>query len=1026
MAFGKGPPMSRCPSCSADQPDGARFCNACGGRISPPPQARVGVRKIVTVLFCDLVESTALGGRLDAETVRTLMLRYYAAMRACVERHGGAVEKFVGDAVMAVFGIPAVHEDDALRAVRAALEMRGAVAALNADLRGRLAFPLDVRIGVNTGEVIATVDDLRADTLVSGDVVNIAARLEQGASPGEILIGQDVYRLTRETVATQETPPLAAKGVGRPLPAWRVLGLAAPSLPARRVGFHGRALDLALLENCLARSARHRSFQLCTVYGEAGMGKTRLAEQVLSKARAAGVHGGIAACPAYGAQGTLLALVCAMRQAALSMGREVCELLPGPLAEGAVGAARTETFTAVRRALESLCETGPVLLVLDDVHWADASLLDLIDLLALRMKNSPLTILCLTRIELLERRPDWSGGRLSATSLTLAPFAPGECEALGRALLRHSPLDERVLSRCAEASMGNPFFLEQFLQTESERQGSDDFPLTVQSVVAARLDRLSGDQRAVLEWAAVTGHTFSYSVLEECCGHIDGLRPALEALDDKLLVRRAGGGEDEYEFCGRQIHDICYAAIAKTERAHRHRALGDVYTARGDPGGMAGHHYRSALLYWEEVLYEDEEVDRVRVASGTAFLRFGRAGLALEDLPRAEAALRRAVEMLRLSDGAPAREATAMLMDTVSALGDSEAALGLADDLVAEAERVGDTRLACYGRMERVAISPTADPLELERTASAAARICALEGDRLGQVRAWMRLGQAAARQGRQTQAGEHFARAARDARRTPGVLGLPTIVGGLAYALRSGNEDCARAIEACEDLLAEFAAGGGAVRATIGSPLAELLAMRGRFAEAHARMRESIDIIDDLGYPEPRAAMEVFQMSIALLERDVESAVYHAEQAENLYRKLGVVSPQWLANQTARVLLEAGRIDEAADLIEGAIGARRSGEASSTAGMVSTLSVHARILAARSRFAQAVESSARAEALTVGIESLSLRATVFLDRALIAARAGDAAERDRAGARARALFRRKGHLVGAGWAETLCERDAV
>ena len=1022
----------RCPSCSAEQADGARFCSACGTEVDPAPAAtRSGIRKIVSILFCDLVGSTALGSTLDAETMRTLMMRYYAGMRQCVERHGGRVEKFVGDAVMAVFGVPAVHEDDALRAVRAALEMHREVAALNARLGDRLTVPLGIRIGINTGEVVATVDDLNADNLVAGDVVNIAARLEQAAASGHVVIGEGVHRLTRDSVVVERLDPISAKGVARPLTAYRVVSLAVAAAPARRAGFHGRSLELAALRNCLARASGHRSFQLCTVYGEAGMGKTRLAEQLLATLSTHEARAAMAGCPAYGTDGTLLPMVAAIRRAAEDLGRDVAELLPGKLVEGAVGDLPAETFAAIRRGLESLCRDTTVLLVLDDLHWADASLLDLLDSLARRMKNSPLMVLCLARIDLLERRPDWAGGKLSAVSLTLAPFREDECEALGRELLRQAPLTERVLDRCVEASMGNPFFLEQFLQMESEQQEPDDFPLTVQSAVAARLDRLSRDQRTVLEWAGVIGHAFTTVVLEQCCGSTVDLGPILDALDDKLLIRR--NTEGDYEFCGKQVHDICYAAIPKVERAHRHRALGDVYSGQDARPGLAGHHYRSALMYWNEVFYDGDEVDEVRRDAGLSFLRSGRAGLVAEDLPRAETALRRAVELLRSGDGTPALEAKAMLMDTMGALGDGRVALDLADELFTEAELAGSERYARYGRMERVALSPGADPAQLEELAQQVERICAQEGDTAGSVRAWTRLGQAADRQGRHAEAAGHFGRAVEHARRSPGVLGLLTVLGGLASSMRSGTEDCANAIEACEGLLAEFGPARAGVWAAIGAPLAELLAMRGRFAEAHRRIAESIDVVDELGFPEPRAAMETFQTTIALLERDVPAAMDHLEQARNLYAKIGVRSPLWLAAQTGRVLLEAGLVEQAADAVRPLLGAEQARNPAevaagtpAVAGLVGALSLHARILAARSRPDEAVAASDQAQELMVGVESLTLRATVYLDRALIAAAAGDRAAVEEKSRQAQELFERKGHLVGAGWAARLREEGRL
>ena len=399
--------MTTCPSCGAENPAGFRFCGSCGAALEETAPARE-VRKTVTILFCDVTGSTALGERLDSESLRRVMERYFTLAREVLERHGGKVEKFIGDAVMAVFGIPAVHEDDALRAARAAHELREELRGLNADLQREFGTELQVRIGVNTGEVVTS----EGGTLATGDAVNVAARLEQAAEPGDILIGDSTRQLAEGALELELVEPVEAKGKSEPLVAYRLLGVR-PDTPGfeRRFDapFVGRGGELEQLVQAYARAVRDSSCQLFTVLGPAGIGKSRLVVEFVESQPDAIVLRG--RCLAYGDGITYFPLVEILEQIATDaeLGRVIAA---DPEAAGllntvstAIGLAdeevvsREDTFRAVRRLFETFAGSSPLILIFDDVHWAEQTLLDLVDHIADWSREAPILLLCMARPE---------------------------------------------------------------------------------------------------------------------------------------------------------------------------------------------------------------------------------------------------------------------------------------------------------------------------------------------------------------------------------------------------------------------------------------------------------------------------------------------------------------------------------------------------------------------------------------------------------------------------------------------------
>ena len=448
-------------------------------RAQPPPQE---VRKTVTIVFCDLKDSTALGDRLDSEALREVLALYFSAMKPVLDRHGGTIEKYIGDAIMAVFGLPRMHEDDALRAVRAAAQMREALAELNVTLRAEFGVTLENRTGVNTGEVV-TGDTGGSQRLATGDTVNVAARLEQAAPTGEILIGESTYRLVRDTVEVVPVEPLTLKGKPEPVPAYRLLSVTAGATSARPADrpLIGRAREIAALDAEFRRSVAGSECRLVTLLGEAGVGKSRLIEEfVRSIADEAAVLQG--RCLSYGDGITFWPLAEVFRQAAGIVPEDSEEDAHAKLAscfgeqladatsriESVMGLSqhqygKDELSWAVRAVLEELVRRRPLVVVFDDIHWAEATFLDLIEHILDASLRVPLLLVCTARRELHEDRPSFAAGRPAASQIELGELSREECGLVVRNLLGEASLPEPLGQRILGLAEGNPLFIEQML-----------------------------------------------------------------------------------------------------------------------------------------------------------------------------------------------------------------------------------------------------------------------------------------------------------------------------------------------------------------------------------------------------------------------------------------------------------------------------------------------------------------------------------------------------------------------------------
>lgn len=676
--------MVTCSRCGQENPEGFAFCGACGAPLAPQVAARE-VRKTVTVVFSDVTGSTALGEHLDPESLRRVMGRYFDEMRSVVESHEGIVEKFIGDAVMAVFGIPVLHEDDALRAVRAAAEMRERLSALNEELERDWGVTIAVRTGVNTGEVVAG-DALGGQRFATGDAVNVAKRFEEAAPPGEILLGEPTYHFVRDAVEVEAVEPLGLKGKSEPLGAYRLLSLER-SLPgrARRLDspMVGRERELAALQQAYERAVEERACHLFTVLGAAGVGKSRLVTEFLAGigSESCLLRG---RCLPYGESITYWPLVEALRGlygddplpgiAAAVSGHEA-DLITGRIGAvvgvgGSLGPS-DETAWAVRRLFEAEARDRPLLAVFDDLQWADPTFLDLVENLADWARDAPILLVCLARPEFLDERPGWGGGKFNATSVLLERLTEGESVELVGNLLGRAQLDEDVQARIMDAAEGNPLFVEEMLgmliddgllsRSNGNWVPAADLsqitvPPTIHALLSARLDRLGRDERAVIERGSVEGKVFHRGAVAELSA--EQLRESvfanLQTLVRKELIRPDRTdlpGEDAFRFRHLLIRDAAYEAMPKELRADLHARFADWLDRVGaehlaERNEIIGYHLEQAYRYRTELAPIDDAARALALRAGEQLGRAARRAMQRADVAATMGLSERALALL--------------------------------------------------------------------------------------------------------------------------------------------------------------------------------------------------------------------------------------------------------------------------------------------------------------------------------------------------------------------------------------------
>jgi class 3 adenylate cyclase/tetratricopeptide (TPR) repeat protein len=820
------------------------------------------VRKTVTLVFCDVADSTTLGEQLDPEALRDVLTRYHAAARDVLERHGGTIEKFVGDAVMAAFGIPVVHEDDAVRAVRAAVELRAAIAELNDELERAYGRRLGVRTGVNTGEVVAG-DPAQGQAFATGDAVVVAQRLEAAAGGGEILIGEATWRLVRDAVTAEPLPPIAVKGKSEPVAAWRLLDVEPGAAGwSRRMdsALVGRSSELARLGLELGLAKGERACRTVTIVGEPGVGKSRLAaELVASLEKDALVLEGH--CLPYGNGITYWPLVEIVSEldldavlAAEPDGAEVHSRLLEAVGRAQPRSRSDELYWAVRRLLETLGRDRPVVAVLDDVQWAEPAFLDLIEYLNGWSRDAAILICCLARSEFAEMRPGW-------TLLPLEPLKANDATALLENLA--GPFDRRAAGELRRATGGNPLFLEEMVRMLEENGrlverdgvveaelGSLPVPETIQAVLAARLDRLEPDERDVLQRASVIGQVFWWGPIAELTPpeRVGAVSGRLQSLVRKGLLRpdrQALAGEDGFRFAHILVRDAAYDSMPKRLRGELHERFADWLEPRAaerpELDEILGHHLERARALRLELRPAGGDEEGLASRAFEALTRAGRRALGRGDLHAARGLLERAAAVLSDAD-----ERRLELMPELGLVLTEAGQLVEAERVLSEAIERSQGRLRLAAQIERAALRLRSDPRggwegDLAVVEQALPSLIAVDGNvRVDRAlgRGWFLVGLVRGLWAGRFAEGESaleraliHARAAGDRRQEA------EIVRNLGFAAWSGPMPVPVAIERCNDLLAA-AADDTFVAAGCRRWLASLLARQGHFDEARAAGR--------------------------------------------------------------------------------------------------------------------------------------------------------------------------------------------
>jgi predicted ATPase/class 3 adenylate cyclase len=612
-------------------------------------------RKLASVLFVDLVDSSALVAASDPEVVRRRVNRYFEHVSRCIEALGGTVEKFAGDAVMAAFGVPIAHENHAERALRAALQILSTVEELG----------LQVRIGVEAGEVV--VEDAES-TFATGDAVNVAARLQQNAPEGGILIGQGVLRLAGPRVEAEEFAALDVRGRDAPLRSWRLIAVRGwTGRPLATAPLVGREAELELLQNTYARAVRDRRAHLVTIFGEPGIGKSRLVHEFVEGIERATILRG--RCLPFGEGVTYWALAEMVKQSAgisdddpvseaFDKLRACCEseaiadLLAS--ASGLLGASereqsREELVWAARAWAEQLAEVQPLVLVFEDIHWAEEPLLDVIEQLAQSLRDVPLLLVSLARAELLEARPTWGGGSLRAAAIELSPLTVDESMELAEALTRDGELPAARRALVLEKAEGNPLFLEETIRMLAEHDGGDeDIPDSIQALIAARIDRLPIDEKRLLQHASVVGRVFWPGPLEQRDPDTDiaGLLDALVAREFVTREERSTiSGEQAFRFKHVLIRDVAYSALSKGERAELHAGFAGWLAERAGDELLEIRAYHLDQAVCLHIDLDGSAPDDLRVDAAVALEGAGRRALQREAFQTARKQLVRALEL---------------------------------------------------------------------------------------------------------------------------------------------------------------------------------------------------------------------------------------------------------------------------------------------------------------------------------------------------------------------------------------------
>lgn len=1052
-----------CDTCGAANEPVLRRCSTCGAVLAAGDRTRES-RRTVTIVFADPKPATVDGAPLAADETRQVMARYIEVMRPILERHGGTVEKFIGDAMMAVFGLPLRHEDDAGRAVRAASEMQAALLDLNEELVERFGVRFSNPIGVNTGTVVAG-DASTGQRLVTGDAVNVAARLEQTAGAGEVILGDLTRRLVGDAAEVAPLAPLTLKGKAEPVPAYRLLRMTGAGGTSRRhnLPLVGRDRELASLRAEFAAVARARRGARMTLIGDAGVGKSRLTHEFLQTARqdARVVQG---QCLAYGDGITFWPLLRVVQDAAgITEGDDadtararIAALVgdePEVLArvESIAGLNDTpyavpELVWAMRRFFELLAAARPLVVLFDDVHWAEETFLDAVEEIG-RSLRAPVLLLCTARPVLLENHQTFVD---EARAVLLAPMTDEQCARFLRLQLNDSGVDEQVLQRIVEAAGGNPLYLEQLLSMlidEGRLRELDghwrlvgdlatlEVPATIEALVAARLDRLATDERRTIEPAAVIGRSF----MTEAVAHLVdvGLRPTVgERLNDLVerdLILPAGDAEPAYRFEHQLVRDATYSGLLKESRAILHERFvdwGDAVNVARDRATefeeIQGYHLEQAYRYWRELGPLDGHAIAVGVEGSRRLASAGERALARGDMAAAANLLGRAAELL--PDGHEAQPR--LLLHAGNALhetGSFDRAIAAYDASAAAAAALGNEAAAEAGRIESLRLQYLIGRLDDardvgEEVARALERLAEL-GDPDALSRAWqlrLNVDMAACRwAATQVAANAVIEQARRAGNSVLEVRTMPL----LAFLAQKGPMPVPEATAACREILERVSFD----RRSTGSTqleLALLSAMALDFEQARLLCRDTRMVLGELGWEMQAALVSLASGPIELLAD--EPARAEAELRQD-YDALERMQERNFISLTAALLAEAvyrqQRFDEATELVAFS---RELAAPDDLAVQIIARSVDGKLMARRGDLDAGLALVREAVQLIETTEDPSGQGDALLDLAETLFLAGNGAEAAEAAVAARDRYALKGNLAGVRRAERIADSMAA
>ena len=1067
------PETVTCPSCGEENPGRFRLCGFCGTSLvgaaaSPaaavaavaPAAAPIGplpaqeVRKLVTLVFSDLKDSTALTASIDAEAMNEIKARYFGSMAVEIERHGGKVEKNIGDAIMAVFGLVRAREDDALRAVRAAAGMKDVLARLNEELQRFYGVTLTNRTGVNTGEIVANTDPNATQNLATGDAVNVAARLEQNAPANEVLMGEMTYELVRGHVEVERLE-LQLKGKAEPVPAFRLLGLR--SQPATRVGedspFIGREFELDILSGAFAQVATKSIGRLVAVIGDAGVGKTRLVADFLARvASQATILRG--RCLAYGDGITFWPLLEVVRAAARiaeddspeTARHKIAELLPAGDVDreaivdrvtSAVGLSGTsfpvaELFWGARKLLEAQAARQPLVLVIDDIHSAEETFLDFLEHLVTTARDVPILVLCTARPDLLDEHVGWTD-QAHAERIDLQPLGAGDVEVMIDRLLGDGELSAATREKIIAAADGNPLYVEQMVSMVREH-GADGgeivVPPTISALIAARLDNLTREERAIVDPASVIGLVFPGPAIEELVPVL--IRPTVSShltdLDRKQFVHPQAGGDDPaYRFHHILVRDAAYGSLLKRARATLHERFVDwaepVNRERDrekEFEEILGYHLEQAVRYRSELGPLDTAGWLLADRAATKLASAGRRAFARGDTPAAGNLLRRAAALLPTD--APTRiELLTELADALMEGGGFDEARVVLTEADEVATRLNDARLHARATLgwRTLELHTSSGSGIGDVLADAGRAIATFEAgeDQAGMARAWRLLMLAHGTAGAYDDAAaaaqqvvEH-ARAAGDAR-----LASRGAIGYAVSALH-GPTPASEALRRSEQLAIEVA-GDRKAEAIIFGVLAQLHAMRGDFEQARALYGQARSMLHELGPSVTAASTSTESSRVELLAGDLAAAERELRRDHAALSELG--ERYYLSTVTA---LLAGVLEARGELAEAEALSRSAEELADeddVDSQVAWRSARARVLALTGRSDEATRLAEEAVELAAGTVDIALHGLTLLELGIVLRRTGRDGEAEAAWRAAVEIYERKEDVVSAARARAL------